>query len=481
MSSKGESLATPMVRGVLAAATSLGAAVALAVIPALAAQVAGTNSTATALDAIIIALNVLVLGHGGGIVLSTGVIDGSVTLTPFGLMALLVLLSMLAMRRVGRALDLVRDDGVLRVRAIRDAGSALASYGIVYAVGIAVLAAIGRSTDAAPVVASAVVSGALVAVLGGLAGLLWSLRREATDTVPGVRVLALLPTPYDAVAKAVLIAVLGLFGAGMGLLLVLLVTGIPAQAALFEQLHPGIVGGIVLTLVQLALLPLLAVWGTVVLCGGTISVGTSTGISLTGSATGVLPALPMLGALPQPGDFPAGFQALMLLPVLAVALGAVRLVRDLDGLALRERAIAWTTYAVGVLVAMLLLAGLSTGGLGDGRLVHLGPLMSTLLLPLVGIVVLTTALVVVVLESPLIPAIQGLVAGLRARVESAEAKEGRADRAAASAASPASATSPGSAPSAGSAGSAGFTGSAASARSAASPVSARTPSSADER
>ena len=52
------------------------------VVPALAAQAAGTASSATALDAVLIALNVLVLGHGGGVVLSTGVIDGAVTLSP---------------------------------------------------------------------------------------------------------------------------------------------------------------------------------------------------------------------------------------------------------------------------------------------------------------------------------------------------------------------------------------------------------------
>ena len=122
----GEALASPLVRGVLAAVVSLGTALALTVVPALAAQVAGTRSTATALDAVIIGLNLLVLGHGGGITLSTGVIDGGVTLTPLGLMGLLVLVSALGMRRAGRVLELVQDDA-LRPRALGDAGSALAA------------------------------------------------------------------------------------------------------------------------------------------------------------------------------------------------------------------------------------------------------------------------------------------------------------------------------------------------------------------
>ena len=110
MSTDGDSITTPLVRGLLAALSVLGISLAVVVVPALAAQVAGTASSATALDAVLIALNVLVLGHGGGVVLSTGVIDGAVTLTPVGLQILLVLLAALSLRRVGHRLELVRGE-----------------------------------------------------------------------------------------------------------------------------------------------------------------------------------------------------------------------------------------------------------------------------------------------------------------------------------------------------------------------------------
>ena len=423
MSSTADSIATPLVRGVLGALTSLGIAIAAVVVPALAAQVAGTASTATALDAIIISLNLLILGHGGGIMLSTGVIDGAVTLTPFGLLALLMLLSAVAMRKVGRALRPVRDDGLLRTGALRDVGSALGMYTLVYAIGLAVLASIGRSADSSPMVTSAVVSGAMVAVTGGLIGLLWSLRREPTETVPGVRVLDLLPAPYGDIARSALIAVTGLLGVGVAIVVVTLLLSVPAQSALFDALAPGPVGGLVLTLVQLALLPLLAVWALTVVLGGTVGVGTATGISLTGAETGVLPALPMLGALPSPGPFPGWAWALMILPAIPVALGAVRLVRDVADLAQRDRITAWVAYPVVVIVSLLLLAGLSTGGIGDGRLVHLGPQMSTLALPAIGIVVLTTALVLGVLATPLIPRTRDAYRSVRERIEAAERTE----------------------------------------------------------
>lgn len=491
MSSTRDSIATPLVRGALAAALSLGTALAIVVVPALAAQVAGTRSTASVLDAIIIALNVLVLGHGGGIILSTGVIDGAVTLTPFGLLSLLLVLAALGMRRVGRALRLVRDDGVLRVRALRDAGGALGTYAVIYAIGVGVVAGIGRSVDTSPVVTSAFVSAAMVAVLGGLTGLLWSLRREATSTVPGVRVLDLLPAPYGDVARAALIALLGLLGVGMAMTVVMLLVSMPAQSSLFGNLDPGITGGIVLTLVQLALLPLLAVWALVIVAGGTVGLGTSTSLSLDGAETGVMPALPMLGAVPGPGDFPGGAWVLLALPVIPIALGAVRLVRDVEDLERRDRITAWIAYPAVVVIGVLLLAGLSTGGIGEGRLVHLGPQMGSLLLPLVGLVVLATGGVIGVLATPLLPWARTSVASLRQKVERAETQERSAPEtrprpappqatSAASASSASSATSPSPARSAASPASAESPVSPASAASPASPGPAASAASAEE-
>src|SRR5699024_3786524 len=114
---------------------------------------------------------------------------------------------------------------------------------------------------------------------------------------------------------------------------------------------------------------------------------------------------------------------LMVLPMLPVGLGAVRLVRDVAHLERRERIIAWCAYPAAVVVAGLLLAGLSTGGIGDGRLVHLGPQMSTLALPLIGIVVVSTGSVLAVLATPLVPWSRRTLGSVRDRVEAAERQE----------------------------------------------------------
>src|SRR5699024_10300947 len=129
------------------------------------------------------------------------------------------------------------------------------------------------------------------------------------------------------------------------------------------------------------------------------------------------------GALPGPGDFPSAVWLLMILPMLPVGLGAVRLVRDVAHLERRERIIAWCAYPAAVVVAGLLLAGLSTGGIGDGRLVHLGPQMSTLALPLIGVVVVSTGGVLAVLATPLLPWARGMLGSVREKVEAAEREE----------------------------------------------------------
>src|SRR5699024_6946473 len=71
--------------------------------------------------------------------------------------------------------------------------------------------------------------------VGGLAGILWSLRRPTTEDVPGVRVLDLLPRPFDAVVRSATIAVIGLAFLGMLATVVMLLTAVPAQSALFDE------------------------------------------------------------------------------------------------------------------------------------------------------------------------------------------------------------------------------------------------------
>lgn len=429
LASSPERLAPPVLSGLIAAMVCLLSALGLAVIPAIAAQ-AGSGGGMGLLDAILLGLSALVLAHGGSLVLPAGTITGSITLLPLGLTALLAIVAGLAMRRAARSLLLVQDDGRLRPHALRDAATSLALFVAVYAAGIGLLAAMARTPLVQPVIASAVVSALLLALLGGAAGCLAALRRPAHGSIPAVRLLDLIPSPWGALVRALGIALLGLLASGMLACTVMIAVRLSAISALFGQLAPGAVGGAVLTLLQLALLPLAAVWAVVVLLGGTVAIGTGTAISLGGTTTGVLPALPLLAIVPSPGASPWWFWLLALLPVAAIAAGAVRLADGAAAAAPRERWILLLAYPVLLIAVILVLASLCAGRIGQEALAELGPQVGTLLLPLTIIVAVTSALTCAICMSPALPWIRGQLTGLRARVEQAEAVE-RAERPAA--------------------------------------------------
>lgn len=419
-------ISTPWVLGGIAAVGAWVIGLAICVVPALAGQLAASNGSLTVLGAVLLGVDVFVLGHGGSLVITGGALPGVVSLSPLGLTLLLLAVVASAMRRMARALSLVTAEGGLRAGAVRDALVTLAAFVVVYAAGGGLVAAVGRSATVHPVASSAVVGAALVAMVGGLAGLLLGLRSSGRRLGVPVRVLDLLPSPYEAVARAVAIALVALLAAGLLTALGAIALAAPRVLALDRQLEAGIVGGIVLALVQLALLPLFAVWCLAVLLGGTFSVGTGTGVSLGGAESGLMPALPLLGAMPQPGESPWYVWLLLVLPVVAVGLGAVRLARDLSGRDPRSRIIAWVAYVVALAVVLLLVLGLSGGGIGRGRLEALGPDLGSVLLPMLGIVGLTTLVVAILLDTPLTRWARERWDALRVRVERSESLEDRA-------------------------------------------------------
>lgn len=431
-----ERISSPVVMGAIAALVCLGIALAVCIVPALAAQLGAGRSPLTVLGAVLLGLDALVLGHGGSLLLTEGAVEGPVRLLPLGLTAVLLLVAASAMRRMGRALSLVTAQGALRPGALRDAGMALLAFVGVHAMGGGVLASLARTPQVHAVSSTAVLGCAVVALVGGLAGLLWALRRREAPGVPAVRILDLLPAPYDAAARSTAISLLGLLAGAMLVLVGALAIALPEAASLMDGLDPGVVGGTVLLLLQLALMPTLALWVLAALLGGHFSLGVDAAVSLGSSRTGVLPALPLLAALPGPGDAPWYAWLLLALPIAALALGAVRVVRDVRGQDLRTRATAWGVHAAAVLVGTLVLLALAGGSIGSGRLRDLGPDLAATALPLAAMVLGTLGLVILVLDSPALDRARAALAGLRERVEREEAREGGATAAGATAVCP---------------------------------------------
>ncbi|TXN27802.1 DUF6350 family protein [Lacisediminihabitans profunda] len=146
--------------------------------------------------------------------------------------------------------------------------------------------------------------------------------------------------------------------------------------SLYEGVHAAVLGGIAITVGQLAFLPNLVIWAAAWLVGPGFAIGTGSAVSPLGTSLGPIPAIPILGALPS-GQFAWGFLGL-LIPVLAGFLAAIlvrpRLVAALDG---RSSAgiLIGTGLLIGVVggVALGLLAWVSAGAAGPGRLVDVGP------------------------------------------------------------------------------------------------------------
>ncbi|OIH95276.1 DUF6350 family protein [Curtobacterium sp. MCBA15_001] len=171
-------------------------------------------------------------------------------------------------------------------------------------------------------------------------------------------------------ATAVVVAV-------AGVLVGLLLFGSFAEViTLYERSHAEVVGGVALTVGQLAFLPDFVGWAVAWLVGPGFAIGTGTTVSPISTVLGPIPALPVFGALPASGHT---FGLLwVLVPVVAgFAAGGLlrpRLVRALgadDGPLLRAVAGVATGIVAGLLTGGI--AWLSSGSFGPGRLADVGP------------------------------------------------------------------------------------------------------------
>ncbi|MHB1171253.1 MAG: cell division protein PerM [Lacisediminihabitans sp.] len=292
------------------------------------------------------------------------------SIAPLGFALLTLLLGLRAGRRIGETpyrrlgmLTAVAAFGVLALAATLSALHPLARPSIwqgtllptlVFALGVVIGARLGqrRRNQEVPEFAG----GLLDNWIGG-----WprQLRKGVTSALRG-----------GAAAAALVVAV------AASIVAVLLVLSYAQIIALYESAHAGVLGGIALTLAQLAFVPNLVIWAASWLIGPGFAIGTGSAVSPLGTSLGPLPAVPILGALPT-GDLSLGFLGL-LVPVLAGFLAGVlvrpRVLGGLEHLP-RGRWLLATGLGLGIVGGGLLglLAWFSAGAAGPGRLVDVGP------------------------------------------------------------------------------------------------------------
>jgi hypothetical protein len=161
----------------------------------------------------------------------------------------------------------------------------------------------------------------------------------------------------------------------VGVLLVLVAVALSwgSVSSLHREAGAGLLGGALLVATQLAALPNLALWALSFLAGPGFSVVDGAHTSLTGSTGGLMPMVPVLGAVPEPGSAPWVVRLLVLVPVVVGgcigrrALGSVARLSSL-----RTKASVAVVACAMVAVAVGVLDGLGGGSLGAYRLSDIG-------------------------------------------------------------------------------------------------------------
>lgn len=211
--------------------------------------------------------------------------------------------------------------------------------------------------------------------------------RERTATtrtdvaVAGIRSrLTALPQHVSTVLRSALrggaAAVAAIIAVAAVLVAVRLATNYAEIIAHYQGAHAGVLGGIALTVAQLAFVPNLVIWAAAWLIGPGFAIGVGSAVTPLGTSLGPLPGVPFLGALPT-GELAWGFLGLLIPVVAGFFAGVVvrpRLLRALGG----RSPLRWsliTGVGIGVAAGILLglLAWFSAGAAGPGRLVEVGP------------------------------------------------------------------------------------------------------------
>jgi hypothetical protein len=293
------------------------------------------------------------LAHHVAIDLPAGVLG----LTPLGLVLLPAGLCYAGGRQLGRT---------LAPRDLGSAGRILGLYALTYGVVVAVVAGVSAGEGLRPHPLGAWVAGTLLAAVSGGTGLLRAadLVADLTDQVPSVL--------RHAVAGATAgLAVL--VGAGALLLALLLAVSFPEALEVTRAIDADLLGGVLVLVLDLALLPNLVTWVLAFTTGVGFSLGVGAPVTPQAISYGPLPVLPPLAAVPPEGSLPGWALLVLVVPVAAGAVAGVVVHRRLPGRP--PEVVAGSAALAGLLAGAVLglLAWLSAGAAGAQRLAFVGP------------------------------------------------------------------------------------------------------------
>ena len=375
------------------AASGAGAAAAGAcvfVLPALLVWVAATESTVPWTSALGTGAGLWLLG--GGAHLEVGGL--TVTVVPLLFLGLLV---WAAGRGAARATaDAADDRTIVHWRGVvhRRLAAELLAWVVGYAACVLVWVAVAWLAGPRPVPWTLVLPVVVVPVVAALLALRRHVRDRPELLGPAGSRPPWLPEPVRRGLRPGLEGAAALVATGLVVVVAMLVTHFDSVRNLQGELGTGLVGGTFLAVAQVFVLPNLGMWAVSFVAGTGFSAVEGASVTWTGARSSVMPMVPVLGALPEPGAFPGLLPLVVLVPVaVGVFVGwrALRSVARLSGLRTK---LTVTGVAVAVTAGLVgLVDAVGGGSLGTGRLSDMGAPAGRMALALLVEVALGAALV----------------------------------------------------------------------------------------
>lgn len=285
---------------------------------------------------------------------------GEIGLLPLGL----VFLPGVLLERAGRWLTY--SGHVTRLRHVGPAAVAIALPYTLFTAAVSLGSSVGAVQ---PSLIQAVGWGFLIALVAAGCG-------AAHGLAPWRKLAGLLPARSRSVVLGMAAALGVMLALGALLNAISLGVHLGAYQKAVDSLAPGPFGSALLLLAEIAYLPNSVIWAVSYTLGPGFAFGMGTAVSPSGSALGALPAFPMLAALPTGAGpaFPAWLGFLVLaVPYLAGGLAGLVVIR-IAPTPFLESAPLWGLLTGGLAGVVLgVLARVSGGPLGSGRLASVGP------------------------------------------------------------------------------------------------------------
>ncbi len=300
------------------------------------------------------------LAHGADLDLGNAVI----TAIPLGLTLWCAWLVFRAARWAGQSSQ-VEDLASLGLASVVLGGT----YGSL-ALATAVLSATSRAELDLP---GAFLGATLLATVAGACGLV-----AGSDLRGEIR--ALLPGHARAVLFGGAVGVVSLWAAGAVLVAAAVAMRGGAVANVLARLHVDAGGAFFSLLLVVVIAPNLATWGSSYLLGGGFQLGTGSVVAPSGVVLGPVPAVPVLAAVPDSGGSPAWYLSVLAVPVLCGLLIGWAVNRRFPTVGYSVAAGRAAAAAVVAALGAGVLAWLSGGAVGAGRMRDIGPDVTDVLL-----------------------------------------------------------------------------------------------------